>query len=197
MGEGGAAAEGGPAEGAPRWDRLARRIETSRNRSPLNLMAPIGIATIAMQRYVRSFNSTAWTFFGTVLSLGVAWCVSVLLHEVGHAVAARLVGLRPWGVLCGSGPVVLRRRIGDLAVDLRLLPGNGLTLLSGHGRLIKWRLLATYAAGPLVTFALLYAAAIEPRAAGGLLPLGRETQEPSAHRDADVFWRLLHARASR
>lgn len=97
--------------------------------------------------------------------LCLVWWASVLLHEVGHAVAARSAGLEPYCLTSGGGPTLLRRRIGGVAVDLRWLPGSGrMIFASPIQRHTRWRLLAAYVGGPAATIVLLCSGLVVPSA---------------------------------
>jgi hypothetical protein len=56
-----------------------------------------------------------------LLCLAASW-VALIFHELGHALAAWLVGVRIWGIRLGSGPVIWRGQIGGCRVQLGLLP---------------------------------------------------------------------------
>lgn len=58
------------------------------------------------------------------LGLAASW-VALLVHECGHAAAARLVGVRIWGVRLGMGPVLWAGMVGDVRVRLALFPVLG------------------------------------------------------------------------
>jgi hypothetical protein len=60
-------------------------------------------------------------------------------------------------LVAGGGPSLMLREIAGVAVDVGLLPGNGLTLMatSDLGPRVKWRLFVAYASGPVVS-ALLF-----------------------------------------
>jgi tetratricopeptide (TPR) repeat protein len=98
-------------------------------------------------------------FVTTLFSLVSVWIVSVLAHELGHVAAAFAVRLTPFLLLVGGGPSLLRAEVLGVAIDIGSLPGGGLTRFAAARPLkwMKWRLLATYAAGPLVSIALLKA----------------------------------------
>ncbi len=53
-----------------------------------------------------------------------AW-VALLLHEIAHAVTARALGIRVWGISLGWGPVLWEGMIGGCRVRLALLPLHG------------------------------------------------------------------------
>ena len=58
------------------------------------------------------------------VALAGSW-IALLFHELGHAVAALLVGVRIWGIRLGVGPAIWRGRIGNCRVHLALLPFLG------------------------------------------------------------------------
>lgn len=93
----------------------------------------------------------------TLASLVVVFIASLTAHEIGHAVAARFVNFRPYGLVVGGGPALLHREVFGVAVRIGSLPGSGLTLFATQPdqKQIKWRLFLTLAAGPLVSSALL------------------------------------------
>ena len=62
----------------------------------------------------------AFTEPALVALLG-SW-IALLFHELGHALAAILLGVRIWGIRLGVGPTVWRGRIGDCRVNLALFP---------------------------------------------------------------------------
>jgi Flp pilus assembly protein TadD len=59
--------------------------------------------------------------------------------------------------IAGAGPSLVLREVRGVAIDIGILPGDGLTLLASDTPLpgMKWRLLATFASGPIVSVALL------------------------------------------
>lgn len=56
-----------------------------------------------------------------LVALAGSW-IALLFHELGHAAAALLVGVRIWGIRLGVGPTVWRGRIGGCRVHVALLP---------------------------------------------------------------------------
>jgi membrane-associated protease RseP (regulator of RpoE activity) len=56
-----------------------------------------------------------------VLALAGSW-LAILFHEFGHAAAARLVGVRIWGVRLGCGPVIWRGGLGGCQFHIAALP---------------------------------------------------------------------------
>lgn len=57
-----------------------------------------------------------------VLTGLVATWIALLLHELGHTLAAWLVGVRIWGIRLGLGPTVWRGAVGGTRFHLGLFP---------------------------------------------------------------------------
>jgi membrane-associated protease RseP (regulator of RpoE activity) len=73
------------------------------------------------------------------IGLGAAW-VALLFHELGHALAAALVGVRIWGIRLGIGPTIWRGRIGSCRVNLAVFPFLGaVQLLDEDANAIGYR----------------------------------------------------------
>jgi membrane-associated protease RseP (regulator of RpoE activity) len=68
----------------------------------------------------------SWVRFSEALVVGIAasW-IALLFHELGHAVAAWMVGVRIWGIRLGMGPTLWRGTIGDCRFHLAALPFLG------------------------------------------------------------------------
>jgi tetratricopeptide (TPR) repeat protein len=82
-------------------------------------------------------------------------------HEAGHALAARLLGMRLFQVSIGYGKPVYERNVGDVLITLNKYPYGGFTIASSRTK--SWfrsRYLLFIAAGPLANFLL--AAAVWP-----------------------------------
>ena len=59
-----------------------------------------------------------------VIALAGSW-MALLFHEVGHALAAMLVGVRIWSIQLGMGPVIWRGELGGCRIHLAVLPFLG------------------------------------------------------------------------
>lgn len=59
-----------------------------------------------------------------IVALAGSW-IALLFHELGHATAALLVGVRIWGLRLGVGPVLWRGVVGGCHIHLALLPFLG------------------------------------------------------------------------
>jgi membrane-associated protease RseP (regulator of RpoE activity) len=69
------------------------------------------------------FGSSPFAAFTepALVALAGSW-IALLFHEVGHILAALLVGVRIWGIRLGIGPTIWRGRIGSCRVHLGLFP---------------------------------------------------------------------------
>jgi len=56
-----------------------------------------------------------WVFFGAVALFAV---VTTIVHELGHAIAAHLVGMKVVSVVVGSGPILVARQWRDIRFEL-------------------------------------------------------------------------------
>ncbi len=89
--------------------------------------------------------------------------VMVVMHELAHAAAARLAGLRAPVIRIGTGHRLARLRVGTLWVDVHLPPTAGFCVFGpGPKPFRRWRLYLALAAGPgshLLVILLMLAAA--------------------------------------
>ncbi len=66
--------------------------------------------------------------------------IALLFHELGHAVAASLLGIRIWGIRLGMGPVVHRGQVGATRLQIGFLPLLGsVQLLDADASSIGYR----------------------------------------------------------
>ena len=74
-----------------------------------------------------------------LIGLAGSW-VALLIHELGHALAAVLVGVRIWGIRLGVGPTIWRGRIGGCRLHVAVFPFLGsVQLLDEDARAIGYR----------------------------------------------------------
>jgi tetratricopeptide (TPR) repeat protein len=59
---------------------------------------------------------------------------TVAPHELGHAVVARALGYRVFSIICGVGPTLVDRIVGNVRVRVRGLPISGVTLAAPCAR---------------------------------------------------------------
>src|SRR5262249_10257461 len=79
----------------------------------------------------------------------------IVLHELSHLLAARLVGFKAYAFIVGKGPVLLHRRIGNLDVRIHWIPETGLVRVGPLLEGLSWRGAMLLAAGPLSDAVLL------------------------------------------
>jgi tetratricopeptide (TPR) repeat protein len=73
----------------------------------------------------------------------------VILHEAGHALAARLLGMRLLAVVLGMGPVRWRRRLFGIPIEWRAVPAGGTTFAPPtQAEGARWKMAVLALAGP-------------------------------------------------
>lgn len=119
-----------------------------------------------------------WAGLGLAFLLGsfvlaaLAMAVSIVGHELAHALAGWLTGGRVYEFRLGGGPDLITLRLGELVVRVRrYLAGGACVVIYPPGRQQRWRTAVLFSAGML--FHLLMIAACLP----GLL-----------HADLDGLW---------
>jgi regulator of sigma E protease len=133
------------------------------------------------------FGSSA-SYALVVLVVIVAFGALVIIHELGHFALARFCGMRVERFSVGFGPVLLRRRRGDVEWVLSAIPFGGYVKISGmapgediedgdpgaYANQAAWRRFLVILAGPAMNyvFAVLLAAAM-------LTSLGFREPDPS------------------
>ncbi len=96
---------------------------------------------------------------GNTVLFVVIWTASMVLHEVGHVVVARLVELQVPRLDLGVGKRVGSVRVGATMVHINSVPFTGLSHLAATNKqYLRLRLWLAVAGGPLVSLALLLAA---------------------------------------
>lgn len=109
---------------------------------------------------------------GTVLliSLIVLFMLPlILMHELAHAGAAKLTGLRVFGIVIGVGKTVWSGKLFGMQWMVNSLPIGGITSVGAKPvPNIRWKLFLVYLAGPASHFILAYIAHLLAR----MLPAG-------------------------
>ena len=83
-----------------------------------------------------------------VLMVFLAAWVALALHELAHAAAARLLGVRVWGISLGRGPVLWEGMVGSCHLRLAMLPLHGeVRLYDGDAEQLGYRNLQASAWG--------------------------------------------------
>jgi membrane-associated protease RseP (regulator of RpoE activity) len=100
-----------------------------------------------------------------VLLVFLAAWVALIVHELAHAVTARLLGVRVWSITLGTGPMLLQVKLGGCRFRVALFPLHGEVRLHDQdaerlgyrgiysgGCRFEWRLRDSWRA-PLITMA--------------------------------------------
>lgn len=69
-----------------------------------------------------------WTAVAAVL----IFCVLIFVHELGHFISAKLLGIRVHEFAIGMGPKLISRQKGETRYSVRLLPIGGFCALEGE-----------------------------------------------------------------
>ena len=64
----------------------------------------------------------------------LAFCVIIIIHELGHFTAAKLCGIQVNEFAVGMGPVILRKKGRETNYVIRLLPIGGSVSMEGEQR---------------------------------------------------------------
>src|SRR5688500_8560806 len=76
---------------------------------------------------------------GLLVGFVASW-IALLFHELGHALAARMVGVRIWGIRLGMGPTVWSGTVQGTRLHLALFPLlGGVHLLDEDASAIGYR----------------------------------------------------------
>jgi membrane-associated protease RseP (regulator of RpoE activity) len=86
----------------------------------MGAIGPAGLSTLASW----VFSHFPYGLRVLCLVLAAAW-LALLVHELGHALVARLLGVRVWSISLGRGPVLWKGRIGHSFIRVALLPVHG------------------------------------------------------------------------
>jgi len=116
------------------------------------IIGVLGIGTVLYDpgNVVGWLGATAFVFV-------VSHFVGVVPHEAAHAVASRLLGMRVRRIVVGVGTPIVRRRVGDVDVVIRIYPAGGTTWiepLRSDLRFRRAREVVAFAAGPLANLVL-------------------------------------------
>lgn len=97
------------------------------------ILLPVGLALLSNDKPI----GVAFVAAGTLAAMRP---LTIAIHELGHWIAARLVGYRVVRITLGTGPLVKRMRIAGTIIDLRRFLSTGSTLsYSRSSTPPKWR----------------------------------------------------------
>jgi hypothetical protein len=106
------------------WEHLGGRIRHGR------LGAQLALGVVVLWALVAVFVPAAREPLGITVLVYVALVLGLVVHELGHCVAAWLCRCRVIGVQFGSGPFVAWFKVKDRSVECRLLPFLGFTFVT-------------------------------------------------------------------
>jgi membrane-associated protease RseP (regulator of RpoE activity) len=110
---------------------------------PMGVVGALMIATEVMEPFGR-------LSFGLFLFYAFMY-LSLLPHEFGHALAARLAGWKVFGVTVGIGKPLWTRKFGDVTFTLNAFPTLGWVNMGAvEPRLYRLKFFLIVLAGPLV-----------------------------------------------
>jgi tetratricopeptide (TPR) repeat protein len=135
----------------------APRLPVSRGERSFVLLLALGLLGLLGADLAQGFSANKLS----VLFVLLFWGPLLVLHELGHALGARLVGWRVTEVVIGFGRELHRFRLGGTRVRVRAVPVEGYVIAT-PGTLKRARLAQAwiYFAGPLTE--LLVLAALAP-----------------------------------
>ena len=97
----------------------------------------------------------------SMLFVVLAWLPMLVVHELGHALVARLLGWDVLAVVIGYGPEIARFRVGRTLVALRAIPIEGHVLPTPRSlRLARLKCALVYAAGPVAELLVIIAVGV-------------------------------------
>jgi ribosomal protein L40E len=98
-------------------------------------------------------------FFGWVIlnsiSIDIFLALSLLPHELGHALIAKLMGFRVFYIVVGSGKKIGRKKLLGFNIEFRTVPLSGATITAPRDeKFFRLRYAAVLLAGPLINVIL-------------------------------------------
>jgi tetratricopeptide (TPR) repeat protein len=122
------------------------------------VMAAFAIALAVAATTTLGAGNAGWVVVNFALLGLISWLVTIV-HEAGHATAARLMGLDVYRVVLGLGRPLGTIAIGGAPVDIHAVPTGGLTYADIRDEpRARLKRIVIIAAGPLVDLTILWAA---------------------------------------
>ena len=94
-----------------------------------------------------------------LIGLGIGLPIAAAVHEGGHIVCALATGIPVRQLTLGIGPLLLRRRFGEITFELKLLPLRGVTFTYPVAVVQRWRHAFFFLGGVLANLLVLVLAA--------------------------------------
>jgi hypothetical protein len=132
----------------------APRLPVSRGERMIVLVLALGLLALFVADLAQGFSSHKLS----VLFVVLFWGPLLVLHELGHTVAARLVGWNVSEIVIGFGRELHRFRVGGTRVHVRALPVEGYVIsspTSGSYARARSKQAFIYFAGPLTELLVL------------------------------------------
>jgi Zn-dependent protease len=115
----------------------------------------VAMPVLLLETAVLRQQSITIASIGNLLIYPLLVMASIVLHEAGHALVARAVGLRVLRIELGLSRRVARWRWGKLRLQLNTIPLFGLTVWGPGPRPVRrWQVWLTTLAGPITTLAI-------------------------------------------
>jgi len=142
-------------------------------------------------------SQVGWFFFNLVFMLVCQWAV-ILPHELGHALTARLGGLRVYRIVSGYGPLLWTASLLGGMLQVHAYPFGGFTVMTdSRERGFRFRKFMAVSGGPLVNL-LFIAVALpwlgDPLAFKGFTQAWQPLQCFVAANALILMWNLLPRR---
>jgi membrane-associated protease RseP (regulator of RpoE activity) len=98
------------------------------------------LSSLPLSLYLPAVGPVLPGFIGTIALTWVASWVALCIHELSHAGAARLLGVRIWGVRLGVGPALFEGIVAGCRLRVGVLPLMGsVALLDADALAIGYR----------------------------------------------------------
>ena len=130
----------------------APRLPVSPGERLIVMAFAVGLVTLLTLDLAQSFTSSKLS----VLFVVLFWGPLLVLHELGHALAARACGWHVTEIVIGFGRELRRFRIGETRIRVKAVPVEGYVLLSPNSvARARSKQALIYFAGPLTQLVLL------------------------------------------
>jgi tetratricopeptide (TPR) repeat protein len=133
--------------------------EARRSGSASLIIAAFAVTlAIATTAALRGASNAGWVLVNFALLAVILWLIT-MVHEAGHAIAARLMGLDVYRIVLGLGRPLGTVVIAGVPVDMNVVPTGGLTYADIRDEpRARLKRIVIIAAGPLVDATILWAA---------------------------------------
>jgi predicted negative regulator of RcsB-dependent stress response len=112
------------------------------------------ISIVLLGLFIFAIDPSSWAASWILVSFFLLFTLMplIFIHELAHAVVARAVGLRVFGIAIGTGKTIWSGRFLGMDWVINTLPFGGSTAIGAPpGPYIRWRLFFVFVAGPAST----------------------------------------------